>query len=59
MNNKIYQIKNLLYIVYLLMIYLNVKYSIDETLVYPKWILELYKDNFFRFLIYVIIYISL
>lgn len=41
------------------MAFLNVKYSIDEKLAYPKWALELYKDNFFRCLIYIIIYVAL
>lgn len=47
------------YTIYAILILINILYTLDEKLPYPVFILKLYSDNFYRFLLYSIFFLFL
>lgn len=47
------------YIIYSVLILVNIVYTLDEKIAYPKFIIDIYSDNFYRFLLYLLIFITL
>lgn len=47
------------YTLYAILILVNIVYTLDEKIAYPKFIIDIYSDNFYRFLLYLLIFITL
>ena len=47
------------YLIYAFLISVNIIYALDEKLPLPKFVLKLYGDNFYRFLLYILILVCL
>lgn len=47
------------YLIYAILIGINIIYAFDEKLPLPQHVLKLYGDNFYRFLLYILILICL